>query len=164
MIKQQLSVQQWLTIPLKFRIDLAVLFSLHRSGTTVVEDNKVKSDGFSYEDLEGISLERMQEYVGTIEQDYFKLLDLTLIKMQNPPPPPENVASLSIEEAEQFRNEYNQRQDDKKNAEENKGNEDAKATTPTTENKGATSSRGRPKKGSGKTKIGGEGATTPNAV
>lgn len=62
------------------------LFGIPRSTGTVLQDNTVLSDGHTHADLSRITVEAMQEFVGKKEKDFYKLFDLTLIKLSQKPP------------------------------------------------------------------------------
>lgn len=64
----QLSVQDWLELPMDTRITLRVLFGIPRSQGSIVESDKVVSDGTTYKDLESLTSDKMAEYL-TSEED-----------------------------------------------------------------------------------------------
>lgn len=82
----QLNTTQWLALPMEVRMKLKDLFGIPRSTGTVLQDNTVLSDGHTHADLSRISVEAMQEFVGKKEKDFYKLFDLTLIKLAQKPP------------------------------------------------------------------------------
>ena len=83
MLTPQLTIPQWLQIPMSQRMKIVKIFNLPRSGGTVVQDNTVLTDGYTHEDLALITVERLQEYLKEKEQDdLFALLNLLTIKLQ----------------------------------------------------------------------------------
>ena len=75
-----ISQQEWVKVPHEVRLELVQEFGLKRSGIIQVFNNTLMSDGYSYEDLAPLTVERMQLYVGTRETDYFKLWEATTNK------------------------------------------------------------------------------------
>lgn len=75
---------KWLQISLETRSKLAELFGMSRSGFNHILDNEVISDGYSDKDLAMLSLEKLQQYLGSEEEDYYKLLDLVIKQIENP--------------------------------------------------------------------------------
>ncbi len=59
--------QLWMQLEKEIRIHLAEVFQLQRTGPTEVRDNVAISDGFSVEDLKGITVEKMNAYIGSEE-------------------------------------------------------------------------------------------------
>ncbi len=83
MLTPQLTIPQWLQIPMSQRMKIVKIFNLPRSGGTVVQDNTVITDGYTHEDLALITVEKLQEYLKEKEQDdLFALLNLLTIKLQ----------------------------------------------------------------------------------
>lgn len=78
----QITTPQWLSLPTDVRSKLKVVFGIPRSEGARIEDNKVMSDGHNHRDLTAITVEKMQDYTGSKQQDFFKLFDLTLDKIQ----------------------------------------------------------------------------------
>jgi hypothetical protein len=81
MVPIQLSVQNWVSLDQITREKLRELFNVRRSTMTVVEDQKLKCDGSTYEDLSVITSEAMQNYLETQETDFIKLFASTLDKL-----------------------------------------------------------------------------------
>lgn len=68
----QLSVADWLELPIEIRNTLRELFDIPKSKGTIVESNTVISDGTTYEDLASLTVEKMQEYLNTTDSTDFK--------------------------------------------------------------------------------------------
>jgi hypothetical protein len=75
MLNAQLTVPQWLSLPINTRMRLVKVFGIPRSQGSLVQDNKVMSDGYTHTDLMRISVESMQKFLDSDEKDFFKLLD-----------------------------------------------------------------------------------------
>jgi len=73
MLNAQLTVPQWLSLPISTRMRLVQLFHIPRSQGSLVQDNKVMSDGYTHNDLMHISVEKMQKLLDSDEKDFFKL-------------------------------------------------------------------------------------------
>lgn len=89
-----LSVQQWLEVKLSTREALAKIFRLKKSTFTHVSDQKVLSDGYTYEDLKAISLEEMKALThldSDIYEEQFRLVVKMIEDQTN------NVSSIGTE-------------------------------------------------------------------
>ncbi len=102
----KVSVHDWLALPMPVRIKLRQLFNIPRSQGSLVEGNIVKSDGTTFKDLEAITVEKMQGYLGTEVlgepeySDFVILFNATVDKIQEedkelePPDKPDPVAII----------------------------------------------------------------------
>jgi hypothetical protein len=97
----------WLALPQEKRAEIAHKLGLTKSGNVEVTDNQVICDGYTVNDLMGITVEKLQEVLQSKEADFFKLWD-ELIR------PKVQVAQLPPEEAQQFQKEFDERQSLKK--------------------------------------------------
>lgn len=93
-LKRQLTTFEWLQFPLEVKAMFKETFNIPRSAGTIVTGNVVQSDGHTNEDLSRVSLQSLQEYLGTTEDHWDKLLQLTINKMENP----NDITSVTIEE------------------------------------------------------------------
>lgn len=82
--------QMWMMLGKDERDRLAHVFKIEATGITEVRDNEVLTDGFKYEDLAGITKEKMTEYVGS-EESYPRLWELTVAKVRSELHPPVGV-------------------------------------------------------------------------
>jgi hypothetical protein len=105
MFNNQLSVQDWLTLPMEVRDKFAQIFNIPRSSGTIVEGNVVKSDGYSQQDLTAINVETLKNYLKENEINDFEVLfkmALDKISSEIKPSEPEYVpldpATLLVEE------------------------------------------------------------------
>ncbi len=57
------------------RVKLREIFGVRRSQGSLVEGNIVKSDGTTYQDLQTITVPKMQEYLGSSETDFVTLFN-----------------------------------------------------------------------------------------
>lgn len=74
----QLTTTQWLQLPVPVRMKLKEIFAIPRSEGSIVQDNVQTSDGYNHRDLANITVEKMQAYTKTDEQDFYKLFETTL--------------------------------------------------------------------------------------
>lgn len=81
-----LSLVKWLSLSLEMRAKLVEKFQIQRSGFTHVENQIVVSDGYSSKDLLAISLEKLQQFVGSKSTDFYELFDQAVILLDNPVP------------------------------------------------------------------------------
>lgn len=95
---ERLLPQLWMVQPLDVRNHLAAHFDLHKTGVSEIRDQDVISDGYSFDDLEGITHEKMVEYVGS-EESFPRLWELTVAKAHYELTPPiEMKMSTPVEE------------------------------------------------------------------
>ncbi len=66
----QLSTHEWLKLPMDTRSKLREIFNIPRSQGTVLEDNTVKSDGTTYQDLNAITVEKMSSWLNGDGSDH----------------------------------------------------------------------------------------------
>lgn len=78
----QINTFQWVSLPQETRNRLIEIFSLKKSGHVEVENKTVMTDGYTNQDLAGITVEKMQEYTGTDEEEYFSLFKAVLAKIE----------------------------------------------------------------------------------
>lgn len=78
MFAPQLTTPQWLQLPFEVRQHLVAEFRIPRSSYTLVQDNKVLSDGYTHEDLAHITVEKMKAFTGSNETNFFTLFDQVL--------------------------------------------------------------------------------------
>lgn len=81
-MEYKLSPNQWLEFSRPVRERLAEIFSIPKSKGALVENNKVLSDGYTFEDLTAITVPKMQEYLSSEELDFMQLLTNTVSKIQ----------------------------------------------------------------------------------
>ena len=103
-MKPQLTVPHWLSLSKDIRAKLVQQFRINRSRFTIVENNVVKSDGYTHEDLAVINIENLQQYTNSEETDFFKLLDHTIALLEG-----RSFGVLPQEEVDTFRKEYEAR-------------------------------------------------------
>jgi len=73
------SVPEWLKLPMEMRIKLRDVFKVPKSQGSWVENNEVRSDGHTHQDLQSaITVEAMQNYTGSKDTDFLTLFHLTL--------------------------------------------------------------------------------------
>lgn len=85
MINASVSYQIWLKLPKEIRDKLVVMFHIPRSGSTVVDygaaGTVVVSDGFKPEDIESITLEKMQTVMDTDSTDFYGLFEEIILNI-----------------------------------------------------------------------------------
>ena len=88
MFKPQLVTPQWLALPQEVRAKFVEVFHIKKSGCTQIFGNKLMSDGCTHEDLAVVTVEKMQEFLGSTKQDFYVLLNDCVKKITGGP---ENV-------------------------------------------------------------------------
>lgn len=79
-----LSQSYWLQLPPETRQKVAHALNIRRSGGTVVEGNRVVSDGYTPDDLYEVKVEKLQQFTGSDSTDFYKLFDLAVKMIENP--------------------------------------------------------------------------------
>ena len=87
----------WMALSREERTLLAEHFELVPNGTTHVMNEEVISDGYTYEDLSGISAEKMEAFVGSSES-FPRLWELTVAKARSILNPPMGVIAGQVKE------------------------------------------------------------------
>lgn len=86
MLEARITQPLWLELPHEIRVEIAKLFNLRRSESGRVEYTtqgiRVKSDGFSNNDLRVISVPTLQRVLGSDEIDLFKLFNTLVMRVQ----------------------------------------------------------------------------------
>lgn len=79
----QLTTTQWLALPADIKTKLIHAFGISRSEGTVIQDNKVVSDGHNHRDLAVITLDKMQEFLNcaTPDDEFYALFDQVVDKL-----------------------------------------------------------------------------------
>ena len=80
--------QLWMLLDTKTRSWISKMFDLPRTGITEIRDSEVINDGHSLDDLRKITLEKMNEYIGSVET-FPRAWELTCAKAKyelSPPP------------------------------------------------------------------------------
>lgn len=94
-----LSYQVWIGLPQDTRNKLAKLFTIPRTGESVVSSTGLiagnigsiqTSDGYTAKDLYAISIEKMQSLIGTDDTDFYAMFNFVIEHLEsllNPPAP-----------------------------------------------------------------------------
>lgn len=87
-MKATLSVPQWLQLSSEVRAKLIELFNIPRTGVGHIDYTgkgaEVKSDGHTHKDLEAISVEAMQQYLHSTNEDFFELFNIVVKLLEYP--------------------------------------------------------------------------------
>lgn len=79
---------QWMLLDIPTKQKLVAVFGINKSGFSEVRDSIVVTDGYTQEDLKVITLEKMNEYIGSEEATFLRAWEITLSKINfelNPP-------------------------------------------------------------------------------
>lgn len=79
--------QHWMALPKNVRHHLVEIFDIKRSGITEIRDQEVISDGTTNNDLGEITLEKLNEYIGSVET-FPRAWEITLMKVHSELNPP----------------------------------------------------------------------------
>ncbi len=103
-----LAYNTWLSLPRETRQKLEQLFQIPRTGEVIVRSNslsmqgniqgEVTSDGHSAKDLYAITVEKMQEFVGSKSQDFYALFGEVLKQLKDPQSEVSEPLSIAKEE------------------------------------------------------------------
>lgn len=80
--------QLWMQLDPKIRAELVSVFNIPRTGITEIRDQTLISDGYSIEDLKVITLEKMNEYIGSNEETVARAWEITCSKAKSAVYPP----------------------------------------------------------------------------
>lgn len=94
---QNLLPAQWMHASREVREYLAAMWKLTRSGITEIRDQDVISDGYTLDDLRGITLEKMTEYIGS-EETFARAWEITQSKAYSELHPPVGIIQPTEEE------------------------------------------------------------------
>lgn len=78
----QLSVHDWLKLPMETRNKLREIFNIPKSRGAIVESNVVMSDGTTYEDLQAITLGKMQKHLDSELSDFVTLFNTLVTQLE----------------------------------------------------------------------------------
>lgn len=81
MFTPQLTIPQWLSLPMPIRLRLKSIFSIPRSSGSEVVNTVVMSDGHTHADLAVVTVEKMQQYLFSDETDFYKLISQVVDKV-----------------------------------------------------------------------------------
>lgn len=81
MLKHQLTIPQWLSLPPELKNRLKELFDIPKSAGAQIMDQKLLSDGHTHDDLAHITVEKMQAFLETKEEDFWELMSQVLVKL-----------------------------------------------------------------------------------
>lgn len=82
-----LSQTYWLTLSHDTRRKIAILLDIPRSGGTEVSDNRVISDGHTQLDLSIVTLDYLQNFMQSKEEDFYKLFKQLVERVEAPAEP-----------------------------------------------------------------------------
>jgi len=80
--------QLWMQLDAAIRAELVSTFSIKKTGITEIRDQTLISDGYSVEDLKAITLEKMNEYIGSNEESFSRAWEITCSKAKSIVYPP----------------------------------------------------------------------------
>lgn len=81
-MERLLSQYHWLKLSNEERLAMRVAFGIPRTGGTIMEDNRLKSDGCTDSDLRKVNIESMQLFTGSKETDFDALYELSITKLR----------------------------------------------------------------------------------
>lgn len=76
-------VDIWLAVRHETRLMISKLFNLPKSGFVEVSNNRVICDGHSQNDLKLLTIDKMQSYLNSDEEDIFALFDKLVYVLEN---------------------------------------------------------------------------------
>lgn len=78
-----INMHLWVSLPNEVRHRIRVLFSIPRSSSTVVNDGKIETDGTTYEDFKHLTIEKMQNYLGSKSSNLYELFDQVVARIND---------------------------------------------------------------------------------
>lgn len=82
---EQITIPQWLALPLPLRNKFSEKFNIKRSGYTHVEDNRVVTDGHTHGDLAVVNTNTLQELTGEKTKVFSELLQAAIDLLDGKP-------------------------------------------------------------------------------
>ena len=76
-----LSMGMWVSLSNEVRHRIRVAFNIPRSSTVDVNDGVVVSDGTTADDFKALTIEKMQNFVDSESNDFHKLFDAVVAKV-----------------------------------------------------------------------------------
>lgn len=115
-MKEKVYTQEWVELPHEFRVKLAAVFGITKTGISEVRDQTLISDGTTMDDLKVITKEAMAEYTGSDPEDSFShLWEVTLSKVKYELHPPTiEIGVGPVEELKEVTEESNAKTTTKK--------------------------------------------------
>lgn len=101
---QKIPQQLWMMLTREQRVHLAQVFDIKKTGVAEIRDSEVISDGHSSLDLEGITAEKMEAYVGSSES-FSRLWELTVAKCKYELNPPQELPHAALQTIHTINNE-----------------------------------------------------------
>lgn len=89
---------KWFSLPLSIRSQIATKFGVAKTGPTHVQDNRVVSDGYKFEEVErALNVKAMKEFVGIDStDDMATLMDLVVAKIEGREIPTPEMPAVAI--------------------------------------------------------------------
>ena len=76
-------MSNWVSLPNEVRYKIRDVFNIPRSGSTIVNDGRIETDGTTYKDFEALTVEKMQKYLSDESTDFHKLFDKVVAKVND---------------------------------------------------------------------------------
>jgi len=78
-----LNLHTWVSLPNDVRYRIRRDFQMPLSGSVLVSDGVIETDGTTPADMSHLTIEKMQKYVNSTIEDFNKLFDLVVEKVMN---------------------------------------------------------------------------------
>lgn len=91
-----LSISYWLDLPQETRSNIAKAMGISKSGGAVVENGRVMCDGFTQDDLDKITLGKLQTYLGSTDMNFYDLFERAIDKANG-----KEVSTIGVMPAEE---------------------------------------------------------------
>jgi hypothetical protein len=76
-------MSNWVSLPNEVRYKIRALFNIPMSGSTMVNDGRIETDGTTYKDFESLTVEKMQTYLNEVSTDFHKLFDKVVARVND---------------------------------------------------------------------------------
>ncbi len=84
-LRPQINVPDWVALPFETRQKLVKQFGVPKSGGSEVQNlstgNRIVSDGHTHQDLKAITVEKLQEFTGSLSTDFYDLFSQAISKL-----------------------------------------------------------------------------------
>lgn len=92
-----LSIHTWVSLPNDVRDRIRTIFSISRSSHVQVNDGKIETDGTTPQDFQSLTVDKMQTYLNTKDDDFLKLFDMVVAKVKAELNPSVTITASTIE-------------------------------------------------------------------
>lgn len=99
-----ISLNTWVELPNPIRYKIREIFNIPRSSNTMVVDGMIESDGTTHEDIQHLTIEKMQKYLGDASEDLHVLFDKVVARVNDELQGRVNIVEVPVIEIKKKKN------------------------------------------------------------